>query len=367
MSFTNGPISFRMFFLDRDLKKDDIKHFPDRILPSLEALTNDEISGWVGNRHLLDRNIDEQSAYLGGYLLLSLAQAIKKVPKSLLDAETAIEEFAIMEAEKKDYLRQAERRKIKQAVEAQLLPEMPPQLKGIDFVFDPRTHMVYCSATSIKQIDAFVVLLQKTTGVVAKPATPEKLAKELEHVNAFDWKPTNFSTQMNDLVVDGIGATGRDFLLWLWFCSEMRGGIANIPTVGEVAYMIEGPLTLELEAIGAFETTLRKGDPTRGAEVRTALQSAKKPKKTKVKFVCGKQEWDFSLNADDFIFRGLKLPETEAFDRVGKFQERMILLDTFRLIFIHLFREYVKERKDDRSWEETVDNMRKWIDTRPVV
>jgi len=367
MSFQNGPITFRMFFLDRDIKKEDISFFRERVLPSLETLTNDEISGWVGNRHLLDRVINEQSAYLGGYLSLSLTKATKKVPKSLLDAEVAIEEFAVMEAEKKDYLRQAERRKIKQAVEAELLPEMPPQLKGIDFVFDQRTHILYCSATTIKQIDAFVTLLQKTTGIVAKSATPERLAQELEQVNAFDWIPTNFSTKMNDLVVDGIGATGRDFLLWLWFCSEMRGGIANIPVVGEVAYMIEGPLTLELEAIGAFETTLRKGDPIHGSEVRTALQSAKKPKKTKVKFVSGKKEWEFTLDADDFVFRGLKLPETEAFDRIGKFQERMILLDTFRVIFTHLFREYVRERKDAQTWEETVDTIRKWINTRPVV
>jgi hypothetical protein len=136
--------------------------------------------------------------------------------------------------------------------------------------------------------------------------------------------------------------------------------------VGEVAYMIEGPLVLELEAIGAFETTLRKGIPTHSAEVRTALLAAKKPKKATVKFVRGEEEWSFTLDADSFIFRGLKMPETEAFDRIGKFQERMILLDTFHLIFFHFYQEFLKERKKTSEWNETVQSMRLWIKNRPM-
>jgi len=366
MSFEQGSASFRIFFVNQDLTEEHVKNFSELVLPSLESLMDDEVLGWVGNRHLLDRKVDKDGAYLGGYLYLSLTQATKKVPKALLDAEAAIEEIAVMEAEKKTFLRRAERQKIKQMVAGGLLPKMPPQLKGIDFIFDPRTHFIYCSATAIKQVDAFVLTLLNTTGITAEPATPELLAEKMENVNAFNWKPTSFSENIRDEVMDGIGSAGRDFLLWLWYYSEMRGGLANIPDVGEVAYMVEGPLTLELEGLGAFETTLRKGTPTFSPEARSALLAGKKPKKTAVKFVRGDEEWAFTLDADSFIFRSLKLPETESFDRVGKFQERMVLLDTFRRIFFYLFQEYVKERKDVSGWNEMVDTMKKWISDRPA-
>ena len=162
------------------------------------------------------------------------------------------------------------------------------------------------------------------------------------------------------------GTAGREFLMWLWYCSEKRGGLANIPDVGEIAYLVEGPLTFVMEGKGAHEITLRKGEPMLSAEARTALLSGKKLKKAKVQFVRGEEAWAFTFDADEFIFRSLKLPQTEAFDRVGKFQERMVLLEIFRQSFFHLFREFVKERNAASDWKETKMAMRKWVAERPT-
>jgi len=66
------------------------------------------------------------------------------------------------------------------------------------------------------------------------------------------------------------------------------------------------------------------------------------------------------------IIRSLKLPQTETFDRVGKFQERMVLLETFRQTFFHLYRKFIKERGDSKAWKETKEQMRKWVADRPT-
>ena len=98
MGFEKGSLSFRMFFASRDLGAEDVDKFAAQALPPLSSLDEEEIHGWVAGRHLLDRNITKENAFLGGYLRLTLAQAKKMVPTSLLQAECAVEEMAAMEA-----------------------------------------------------------------------------------------------------------------------------------------------------------------------------------------------------------------------------------------------------------------------------
>ncbi len=364
MGFEKGSLSFRMFFASRDFSATDVDKFAAAALPPLNTLAEEEIHGWVAGRHLLDRHITEESAYLGGYLRLTLVQAKKAVPASLLSAECAVEEVAVMEADDKQYLNQQARSEIRRDVKERLLPDMPPQLKGIDFVFNERSRMIYATATSEKQLDAFVLNLMQTTGVMAEVADPENIAAKTESIDVHNWPPVSFSSEIEDGMVDG--TAGREFLMWLWYCSEKRGGLANIPDVGEIAYMVEGPLTFVMEGKGAHEITLKKGEPMLSAEARTALLSGKKLKKAKVQFVRGEEAWAFTFDADEFIFRNLKLPQTETFDRVGKFQERMVLLEVFRQSFFHLYSEFVMERNASRSWKETKEAMRKWVADRPA-
>lgn len=363
MGFEKGSLSFRMYFASRDLTAEDVDKFAAQALPPLSTLAEEEVHGWVAGRHLLDRNITEENAFLGGYLRLTLTQAKKKVPTSLLQAECAVEEMAVMEVEEKQYLNQQARSEIKKQVKERLLPDMPPQLKGIDFVFDERSHMIYASATSEKQVDAFVLSLMQTCGCGAEPADPETIAAKAEGIDIHNWGPTSFSDEIEDNLADG--TAGREFLMWLWYCSEKRGGLASIPDVGEIAFMVEGPLTFVMEGKGAHEISLKKGQPMLSNEARTALLSGKKLKKAKVQFVRGEEIWAFTFDADEFIFRSLKLPQTETFDRVGKFQERMVLLETFRQSFFHLYTEFVKER-NSTTWKETKANMRKWVAERPA-
>lgn len=364
MGFEKGSLSFRMFFASRELTREDVDKFAAQALPPLGTLSSDEVHGWVAGRHLLDRNITEETAFLGGYLRLTLTQAKRQIPASLLRAECAVEEMAVMEAEGSSYLNQQARSEIRLQVQERLLPDMPPQIKGIDFVFDGRSRLIYAAATAEKQLDAFVLNLLQTTGCVAEAADPETIAAKTEGVDVQNWSPVSFSEELEDGMVDG--TAGREFLMWLWYSSEKRGGLANIPEVGEVGYMVEGPLTFVMEGKGAHEISLKKGEPMLSAEARTALLSGKKLKKAKVQFARGEETWAFTFDADEFIFRNLKLPQTEAFDRTGKFQERMILLDTFRLSFFHLFTEFVRERSNSAQWNKTKAAMRRWVAERPT-
>ena len=364
MAFEKGVISFRMLFPSRVLSEEDAGRFAAAALPPLDTLSEEEMHGWVTGRHLLDRRITKDAVSVGGYFRVTLAQAKKTVPASLLAAECAMEEAAVIEAEGKRFLNRQERQEIRRAVRERLLPEMPPRLRGIDLVCDPRSRLLYASATNEKQLDALVLALLQTAGVSARPADPETLALELEGVDVRDWPPASFSDRVPDEAADA--APGREFLTWLWFVSEERGGREDVPEVGEIAWAVEGPLLFAREGRGAHEILLRNGEPMLGAETRAALLDGKKLRRARLRFARGEEEWQVTLDADAFVFRGLRLPATESYDLVGRFQERMVLLDVFRRLFFHLYRAFLRERSDAARWEKTRAAMRRWAAERPM-
>ncbi len=116
-----------------------------------------------------------------------------------------------------------------------------------------------------------------------------------------------------------------------------------------------------LEGNGAHETVLRKGEPMVSPEAKTCLLSGKKLRSAKLTIARGEEIWSFTLDADEFIFRGLKLPDTEAMDAVTKFQERMAFLDTFRDIFFLLFDRYIDERKTPGTWKGIQKDIQSWV------
>ncbi|HEY8240300.1 MAG TPA: hypothetical protein VIH35_02590, partial [Kiritimatiellia bacterium] len=280
MSFESGAASFRMFYVPRGLGKEPEQKFAKKALPPIDSLGDNEIHGWVGGRHLLDRKITRDNAYFGGFLRLTLVQAAKKIPESLLRAECQIEELAQLQSSGADHLNAGARREIRKSVEDRLLPKMPPTLKGIPFIYDEAADLVYATALSEKQLDAFTIFFSEATGVGLVPVTAESAAIRRKQANTRDWNPSSLSPEIENEFV--LNEPGQDFLTWLWFVSEARGGMLKIGDLGSIAVMLEGPLTFTMEGEGAHVTVLRRGEPLLSAEAKTALLSGKKLKSAKL-------------------------------------------------------------------------------------
>lgn len=359
MSFESGSVSLRMFYVPKELPEDIYETFAEHTIGSVDALRDEEIHGWVGPRHLLDREISEATCTPGGYLRLSLAQAQRKIPTALLRAECRMEEMVWMAAEQRDYINRQTRSEIKKEVTEKLLPQMPPTLKGIDFVYDRSHGVLYCTAMSEKQLDAFCINFSAVTGVQLVSADPAAMAWQLAQSRTDNWHSWGFAAdQWADC------SPGREFLMWLWYVSEAKGGEINLPESGPFAILVEGPLQFDQEEQG--ETVLRKGEPMVSAETRAALLSGKKLRRAKLTLARGEEIWNCTLDADEFIFRGLKLPKTEAYDVLGKFTERMEFLETFRVAFGELYKQFVDIRDDQAARETLRNDMREWIRTRPA-
>ncbi len=362
MSFESGSMTFRLFYLQQTFPKDYVERFAKRAAPPIRTLGEVPIQGWVTGRHLLDTNINKDTAFWAGYLRLSLMRAERKIPTSLLRAECRMEELARMMAENRAELDRKTRSEIRKEIEAHLLPTMPPQLKGMSIVHLPESHDVYAEATSEKQMDALEIGFREAQAFGLIPATPQNAAAKRLHIDVRDIAASSFSPDCEDDAADN--NIGQDFLTWMWFYSETRGGIIKLPSGGDFAIMLEGPLTFVLEGQGAHETVLRRGSPEISVEAKIALLSGKKLRKARLLLARGNDTWQVTLDADQFVFRGLKLPEAEKLDPISRFQERMTSLSTFTTAFLEIYDRFIKERTDEKGWKKTRTAIHQWVSER---
>lgn len=363
MAFESGAVSFRVFYVPDGLPRDAIKRFADHAAPPIDTLTKGEINGWVTGRHLLDRVITEDTAHLAGRLRLSLMKAERKIPEALLRAECRMQELAVMQAEGKEVLKRSVRAEIKKEVTDRLLPKMPPTLTGIPVVYDDREALLYAGATTEKQMDALVHNFRHTTGTAPIPLTPESAALKRKQVNARDLSPVSFSPECEDELAGG--SLGMDFLTWLWFFSEQRGGLLS-ENDNRFAVMLEGPLTFYMEGQGAHLTVLRNGEPLVASEAKTALLSGKKLRRATVVMTREEETWRGTVDAEDFVFRSLKLPKVDHVDAVSRFEERMLSLARFRHAFLGYFDRFLEERTGQEAWNRIRAEIHRWVSDRAV-
>jgi recombination associated protein RdgC len=359
MSFESGSIAIRMFYVVKGLPKDVVEKFAKHEAPPLKSIGTGAAQGWVGGRHLIDVPITEENAYYGGYLRVALVKAERKVPGSLLRAECMLEEVAYMRAEGKTYVDRKARSDIRKDVMSRLLPTMPPTLKGIPLVYDDREQVLYAGALSESQLDAFLIGFKGTVGVNLIPVNAGTAAAKRRGINVADWRKTSFSAEVEDEEMED--APGLDFLTWLWFASEARGGIFATKEYGEIGVAIEGPLLFTRAGAGAHEISLRKGLPTVSAEAKTALLSGKKLRRAKLMLARADEKWTCSFDAEMFVFRGVKLPEPkEMLDPASRFQERVMRLGDFRVLFFELFDRFLDDRSDVKKWAATKKEIHQW-------
>ena len=356
MSIEHGSLTYRAYKPSHRITVNDVTRFAAQAAPSVEAVTDNIVTGWVTGRHLLDRNITPESAYYAGFLRLSLLKAERKVPSAQLRAECRIEELAMQEAMGLAFLSRQQRMEIRKAIYDRLLPTMPVTLKGIDVVYEEHylVNRLYTTAMSDKQQDALSIHFAQTLGFHIVPVLPATMA------NVGMWSAACFAGDTYDLIHD----PGADFLTWLWFVSETQGGCLQHHELGLYHVMIEGPLHF-VGGLGSSDVTIKRGEPRLSAEAKSALLAGKKLCRAKLCFAEGDRVWTCGLTADFGVY-GLRMPPVEKMDQHSAFQQRMGLLAQFQGMLEGAFGVFATLRNDVASWERTLAEMREWIGKRRV-
>lgn len=359
MPFDQGSITCRVCQLPQPMPDDALDRFAAKSGGDLANVRDEPAWGWVA-RHLLETRIDEETALRGGYLTLTLRQAQRKIPASLLRAECRMEELGRQAEKQSESLSRKEKKQIKEEVTERMLPKMPPQVSGIPFVVDEASERLYVGATSDSQLDLFLGYFRDTVGFEPIALTPDVAATDLYSINP-DVIPTlNVSPSLSD--GQTTGTLGRDFLTWLWWYQEAHEGKLPKSQLGEFGLLVDGPLVFVAEGPGAHESAIRKGLPTLSAEAKAALVVGKKLKQAKLMFARGNDSWTATVDADAFTFRGLKLPQGEALDPDSVFEERITNLHIFQTLLYALFSRFLKEMTDDAQARDITKSAKKWVE-----
>ena len=161
---------------------------------------------------------------------------------------------------------------------------------------------------------------------------------------------------------------GQEFVTWLWFKSEERGGSVEIPGSGDVTVVFEKHLLLESGEGEAHEKIICQGLQAELNEARTGLKMGKKLEQARVLIGLGEYEWNLTVRASVFDFKSVKTPKTMAageesddpaaaegmiLEKIGLYEQLLKLMD-------ELFRLYLKIRLS-REWEAELARLRNWI------
>ena len=181
---------------------------------------------------------------------------------------------------------------------------------------------------------------------------------------------------------------GREFLLWLWFESEIFEGTLQTAEHGSFGFWIERQITL---TSGKEGTRIKGATPASGREAKESLCKGKLPESAGFHLVSGNEESSFTLKAEQLGIAGLKLPTVlgqsedappqlldgppklvkrkredvarqearESDEQHESFYERMNLTREVEARLESLFRDFLVLRLGD-PWEGVVGFMRAW-------
>jgi hypothetical protein len=163
---------------------------------------------------------------------------------------------------------------------------------------------------------------------------------------------------------------GQEFLTWLWWKSEERGGSVELPGVGDIIVVFEKHMLLEIGEAEYSEKLVCSGLQTELREARTGLRTGKKLEQARIHIVKGEYEWNVTLGASLFEYRSVRPPKTAASspdqqgspeETEGMILERVFLFEELVRIIDDLFRLYLQVRLGN-EWHKELHQIRHWVE-----
>ncbi len=168
---------------------------------------------------------------------------------------------------------------------------------------------------------------------------------------------------------------GQEFLTWLWWKSEERGGSVELPGEGDITVVFEKHMLLESGEGESTEKIVCTGLQTELEEARTGLQMGKKLEQARIVIGHNDYEYSFTLAAALMEFRNVRLPKTETTENdkgdnpeevEGMILERIYLFEELIKLVNALFRMFLNLRLGE-AWRDELQKLRQWVAKTPVV
>ncbi len=116
---------------------------------------------------------------------------------------------------------------------------------------------------------------------------------------------------------------GQEFLTWLWYKSEERGGSVAVAGRGDITVVFAKHMLLESGEGESLEKIVCSGLQAELQEARTGLQMGKKLEQARITLGFDDHEYAVTLSGSLMEYRSVKLPKTEGTESTGDNPEEM--------------------------------------------
>ncbi len=162
---------------------------------------------------------------------------------------------------------------------------------------------------------------------------------------------------------------GQEFLAWLWYKAEERGGNVELPGIGDILVIFEKHMLLEYGEGQENEKLICRGLQTELKEARAGLALGKKPEQARIRLARGDYEFSVTLIAASMEFRSVRLPKTAGTEdgddqdsQEGQILERIGLFEELTNLVNELFRTFINIRVSN-EWPEELIKIRNWVNS----
>ncbi|AMV28255.1 hypothetical protein VT84_27880 [Gemmata sp. SH-PL17] len=381
MGFFTGRATFLRFKVNgpapRQFDDEHLARLMDRQAGRQRIASADGVeTGWTAGEHILDTDFHLAKNIINDTLTFDLRVDTDKLPADLLRAYIAVELKALSKDNPSGFASARQKREAKEMARDRLEQESKDgryrKRKCIPVLWDRQTNEVLFGATSLTQVDRLCSLFEQTFGAELECVTAGRRAYHLAELNTRtrmvdDSSPSVFVPGSTPADVAWIADEssrdflGNEFLLWLWYYTDVHSDTIKLADDSEVTLMIARTLNLECPRGQTGHETISHEGPSRLPEARRAIQSGKLPRKAGLTLVRHSDQYELTLHAETLGVGGAKLPPPdEGADARGKLDDRANQLRTL-IETLDLLYDAFGQKRFSSEWAGELESMQKWL------
>jgi hypothetical protein len=157
---------------------------------------------------------------------------------------------------------------------------------------------------------------------------------------------------------------GREFLVFLWFESELFDGQIPVEGFGPCELRLESWITLSCDK---EQARLKGVMPSAEPEAHQALRQGKLPAQACLRVTVGELKYAFSFQADTLALAAVKIPAVVKDEADDQFYERMYLVEELESLVAALYAKFIAIRLSPVWEQQVLPAVQAWVRGEPTM
>ncbi len=395
MAFLSGSVSFSRFEVvggsPKRLDEQLLDKLRSNVIGKQRMQRPDHVEiGWVGGRHLLDRQFDAEKNILLECLHFGFRIDSANPPADLMRAYVEMELESLLKeggsgngngnghgrfiGRLKKEAREAAARRVGQEIKEGRFRRQ----RQFPILWDTRGNVVYVGATQPGVLERLYPLFKETFGKRLEPLSAGRMswasAERLGMSRPMEsMRPSRFvkhpdgnghgEVYWTAHDADSRDYLGNEFLLWLWYTLSEETDTIKLSDETDAAVVIVKQMTLECPWAESGKETITSDAPTRLPESRRAIQTGKLPRKVGLLVSRQGEQYELSLQAETLNVSGGRLPKPEENGNGhgrARLEERVEQVRHLSATIDLLFDAFLRRRLA-ADWSGELNKITKWL------